>query len=260
MKYSENLQKLFKLGRDNILSLEKLDYTKYVSEDDIAELSKMALDGELHDCEVEPKWCTPYHALNALIQFKSIEPLGEILNMLADNSDNDFLNETVIYYIRSLEDASFKDVEEALLNKSFSSDSKMTILNGLSDIAKKREDLHKQIVDMVRKTVDTQELCSGSNGFVIMVLVDAGGVENIEKIREIFKTKDVDNFVMGDLEEIEIRLGLRSDRTTALAKSDLFEGIFNSIDEDYEDTVSIKVGRNDPCPCGSGKKYKKCCL
>lgn len=22
----------------------------------------------------------------------------------------------------------------------------------------------------------------------------------------------------------------------------------------------IKVGRNDPCPCGSGKKYKKCCI
>ena len=20
-----------------------------------------------------------------------------------------------------------------------------------------------------------------------------------------------------------------------------------------------QVGRNDPCPCGSGKKYKKCC-
>jgi uncharacterized protein len=20
-----------------------------------------------------------------------------------------------------------------------------------------------------------------------------------------------------------------------------------------------KVGRNDPCPCGSGKKYKDCC-
>ena len=22
---------------------------------------------------------------------------------------------------------------------------------------------------------------------------------------------------------------------------------------------AVKVGRNDPCPCGSGKKYKKCC-
>jgi hypothetical protein len=36
-------------------------------------------------------------------------------------------------------------------------------------------------------------------------------------------------------------------------------------DDDYDDTpiqpaVSVKVGRNDPCPCGSGKKYKKCCL
>ncbi len=21
-----------------------------------------------------------------------------------------------------------------------------------------------------------------------------------------------------------------------------------------------KIGRNDPCPCGSGKKFKKCCI
>jgi len=24
--------------------------------------------------------------------------------------------------------------------------------------------------------------------------------------------------------------------------------------------IILKVGRNDPCPCGSGKKYKKCCM
>ena len=24
-------------------------------------------------------------------------------------------------------------------------------------------------------------------------------------------------------------------------------------------TNKKKVGRNEPCPCGSGKKYKKCC-
>ncbi len=22
----------------------------------------------------------------------------------------------------------------------------------------------------------------------------------------------------------------------------------------------MKIGRNDPCPCGSGRKYKNCCL
>lgn len=24
--------------------------------------------------------------------------------------------------------------------------------------------------------------------------------------------------------------------------------------------MSKRVGRNDPCPCGSGIKFKKCCL
>ncbi len=24
--------------------------------------------------------------------------------------------------------------------------------------------------------------------------------------------------------------------------------------------MNAKVGRNDPCPCGSGKKYKNCCI
>ena len=27
-----------------------------------------------------------------------------------------------------------------------------------------------------------------------------------------------------------------------------------------EEFSANRVGRNDPCPCGSGKKYKKCCL
>jgi uncharacterized protein YecA (UPF0149 family) len=24
--------------------------------------------------------------------------------------------------------------------------------------------------------------------------------------------------------------------------------------------ANLKTGRNEPCPCGSGKKYKKCCI
>ena len=24
--------------------------------------------------------------------------------------------------------------------------------------------------------------------------------------------------------------------------------------------LATRISRNDPCPCGSGKKYKKCCL
>ena len=31
------------------------------------------------------------------------------------------------------------------------------------------------------------------------------------------------------------------------------------IDSRMSSASTKKVGRNDPCPCGSGKKYKKCC-
>jgi uncharacterized protein len=36
------------------------------------------------------------------------------------------------------------------------------------------------------------------------------------------------------------------------------EGDDYAVEEPYV-RQSPKVGRNDPCPCGSGKKYKKCC-
>ena len=26
------------------------------------------------------------------------------------------------------------------------------------------------------------------------------------------------------------------------------------------EAMNLKAGRNEPCPCGSGKKYKKCCM
>lgn len=53
-------------------------------------------------------------------------------------------------------------------------------------------------------------------------------------------------------------------------QSDFYDGFqFEDNDEyGYDDDIEvqkpfvreqIKIGRNDPCPCGSGKKYKKCC-
>jgi hypothetical protein len=53
----------------------------------------------------------------------------------------------------------------------------------------------------------------------------------------------------------------RNARYWAYQETDFF-----AVDDDYEPVVAppiIKtphVGRNDPCPCGSGKKFKKCCI
>ena len=33
----------------------------------------------------------------------------------------------------------------------------------------------------------------------------------------------------------------------------------NNVKENLTSIAKSKVGRNQPCPCGSGKKYKYCC-
>ena len=52
--------------------------------------------------------------------------------------------------------------------------------------------------------------------------------------------------------------------TTVLYKSKAFSKTLGIIEEDIErpelENIDLtKIGRNDLCPCGSGKKFKKCC-
>jgi hypothetical protein len=62
--------------------------------------------------------------------------------------------------------------------------------------------------------------------------------------------KDNDLFA----EELESFLGTMENETF---NSDEFNALTNI--HAVEQRKVIKIGRNEPCPCGSGKKYKKCC-
>ncbi|MDO5640257.1 MAG: SEC-C metal-binding domain-containing protein [Neisseria sp.] len=84
-------------------------------------------------------------------------------------------------------------------------------------------------------------------------------VEHIDFIRELYAQKAVEVGMYGDIEDVEIRLGLREQRSGKrphyYAMDAWAEGHISAAA-----TGGIKIGRNDPCPCGSGKKYKKCCM
>ena len=51
---------------------------------------------------------------------------------------------------------------------------------------------------------------------------------------------------------------------TVLYSSQAFSGTFDIMEammnKPTQPTASKDIGRNDPCPCGSGKKYKNCCM
>lgn len=101
------------------------------------------------------------------------------------------------------------------------------------------------------------------NTEIVSVLLDLNAVESIDLIREAYAKDCVDLDCVGDLEDIEIALGLRAERETAPKRGEFFQRLLelsNHQEATRPRTAGPKTGRNDPCPCGSGKKYKKCCL
>ena len=64
-----------------------------------------------------------------------------------------------------------------------------------------------------------------------------------------YRTKEIDQLkeaIILNLEHYEEMIGGREETISKPPSQDLIK--------------REKVGRNDPCPCGSGKKYKRCCL
>lgn len=118
-------------------------------------------------------------------------------------------------------------------------------------------------------------------------LAGRGCLGSIEKINELFQyyfdmlnnTRLASNrgFTPNEMQERlggpsqSIRFGPNISRSLQTGEIDIGElrrGIFGSelpvpwkasMLNDLERIERTKPGRNDPCPCGSGKKYKKCC-
>ena len=87
----------------------------------------------------------------------------------------------------------------------------------------------------------------------------------VERLKELNESDQVDQYEIVRLEKEKERI-----RKERLVKTILLVQDVNSqIREKTRRTVSllnrisntdkIKLYPNDPCPCGSGKKYKKCC-
>jgi preprotein translocase subunit SecA len=87
-------------------------------------------------------------------------------------------------------------------------------------------------------------------------------------IRAAFAEDVLDWSVCGDLEDVELGMGLRTTRDTPRPNYQQPEDGDAEFEDEEDDEPLVpqvirtepKIGRNEPCPCGSGKKYKKCCM
>ena len=76
----------------------------------------------------------------------------------------------------------------------------------------------------------------------------------------IFKTGDMANFISPSIIERAKKYSAPlKEMTKKVDMSSSPSGTIDLARNKLKDQEGNKVGRNDPCPCGSGKKYKKCC-
>jgi len=275
MQTKIDLTKIQALKTDGLMRTEEFtpNYLELldISEDNLDDLIEIALDKDLKfaDAEDEKDIYLPCHALQALGQYGTTKPLNDILERLNFFEDDDYYENAVMHYLEKIGSADKIDILlEYFLDKTKNDSGRMIVLEAIENIFQKKGSLPKDMIEnsLVQYLEEDDEWDELLNAFAIFFLIDISKDKHIELIRQVFERKPVDIFYDGDLEDIEIKLGLREKRETKPQR--LYDDFFDIDEIDDMDNLSLlplvndkpKVGRNDPCPCGSGKKYKKCCL
>ena len=266
--YSQKIQPLFDLGRESLLNKrDNLDYQKFgFVEEDIDELIKLALDTSFEDLDYDKYkkefgrfFYATLHAIRILGKMQAEQAIVPILErMQFEDGENDFFYEESADLFLNIGVASIEPIKNHLFTKD---GDKLSLFEPLCKIAEKYPETKESIEEILVSYLQTTQDNYIHLAFGISSLIDCSGAKHIDLIREIFRTKDVDTMMRGDIEDIEIELGLRETRDTP--SSDMFDMFSFGRDEIVDNTPNIvneKTGRNEPCPCGSGKKYKKCCM
>jgi hypothetical protein len=110
----------------------------------------------------------------------------------------------------------------------------------------------EEIMDTIKKAYDDGLIFSGAIGYgEFEEMLEAGEVKCLERLKNNYKRQSLDDihdsmsgwacFKQAKKDPVPIEMPLPSKVPALKGKTK-------------------KIGRNAPCPCGSGKKYKKCCL
>ncbi|WP_139906084.1 SEC-C metal-binding domain-containing protein [Clostridium thermarum] len=125
-------------------------------------------------------------------------------------------------------------------------------------LANHKEPLKGSIRQLAERFKTTPEFFMGFVDGINDSLVEGFDLENLDIDQELTFNIDFEKLYFNMLDA-------KADYLYTLPQ---WDGIFSpekrkEIQRKWKDSKTVvkevKIGRNDPCPCGSGKKYKKCC-
>jgi len=260
--------------RDHKLDVETLvaialdeSYTQYADKD-----------------EDDPRGWTRVHAVRVLEQMgeaaqNAIEPLLPLLS-----TEDDWLREEMPIFYSIVGAKAIEPLTRTLENTDVNPDLRIGAADALVEIAEKQPPTRAATIALLERCLAYDNENRGEEEFdaddttpyadFIVCLMNLGAHESYPHIKAAFERDVVDEFIVG-LNEVEEHFGLPITPrpvTNEAGENDgggelSGKGFVSEFDESAElerepqtPYVAVnKVGRNEPCPCGSGQKYKKCC-
>jgi hypothetical protein len=249
----------------------------------VSQLLQMALDesyydymGPNYEFENDPRAYTRVHAVRTLEQLgaaaaPAIEPLLPLLN-----EEDDWLREEMPLFYGAVGSAAIEPMTRLLMDAAADLYARAGAGDAMAEIAEQHPELRPQVLPLLEQALvtATDETLAG---FIITSLLDVGAKESLPLIEQAYAEDRIDLSVV-QLPEVQEHFGLP---VTAPWTPIRWVHEDDEDDEEYGEEIETeemgldpaaandepvqtpfvaeaKVGRNEPCPCGSGKKYKKC--
>ncbi len=235
------------------------------------ELIRLALDSSLHFAPSDSLavWA-PVYAWRALAALKATEaawPLTVLLPRMDSGEGDEYIGIELPKVFAALGGVALEPLTSFLADENQGEWSRSTAADALEKIAQRhpalRDDCIKRITSQLGSFANHSETLNAS---LIWNLAQLKALESMPVIQAAFAAGKVDEAHCGDLDDIEIEMGLKKVRERPRKPNRLTElgAKLRALGEAKREPAMPylappKPGRNEPCPCGSGRKYKKCC-
>ena len=260
-------------------------------------LLKMILDETYYDYDTEEyeegeggdaRGWTPYNALRILGRLGKAGEIGIIPLMPLLAGEDEYIVDELPFYFAFVGESALEPLISALLDEKNDAWLRAGVAESISEIAQKHPQLRDKSIVAFEKALDSSKDDRETMSAIIVALLDIKATELYPQIEEAFLNDQVDEFIV-QLADVQEHFGMevtavRADKDDfsdddggwdpefskedwEAAKADVLAGR----GEEYPGKLNTeappqtpfvgeaKPGRNEPCSCGSGKKYKKCC-
>jgi len=254
----------------------------------LAELERVADDPR--SVPEESDWPQPYEYAAALLaQFRDARAFGPLLrslrhpDALVDRVWRPLLPDQVGDIVASVAHGRAEPLQDLVLRRSASELARIIAIEALLTLVAEGELAREDMIAFLRRGL--RSLGEGDEHVAAYLVCAADELhpgEMLEEIRVAYARHRVDAGVIGldAVEETAAQLRERVMSRLRVERGYVSDAIALFADDpDFGDDETPapgapdawapeepyrrdqpKVGRNDPCPCGSGKKFKKCCM